>query len=545
MSDLLFKETGFVATKPCFTPEQHAAWNDPEKKRAYLEQLNRVAVTPPTNQFVGSRPIGEMPVADTVAVVKANYVPQQKNWTENPNLANSKFWPDNTIVTTVAAQASPHFSRDIKESINRRGSSEKIVGTPWMADACEVAGRFRAPDRPASLPPDVNSGSTMVVRERFSYQGIRNVLGCLLEHDLHAKRVNSLCDATLGVLHSGSLAICAIGQGLAAARSLKPKHATKQVDRLLSNAAINVDDILVRWVPFVVGARSSIMVAMDWTDFDADNQATIMLALISDHGRSTPLVWLTVDKSTLKDHRNFYEHRVLVRLAELLPAGIKVCIVADRAFGDQKLYRMLTEELYFDYIIRFRGNITVTSTAGETRTAAEWVQAGGRARVLRGAEVTADRYRVGTVVCVQDPEMKQAWCLAASSADTNAKQLTGYYGRRWAIECSLRDSKDLRFGMGLGTIRVKSPERRDRLWLINAFAVVLLTLLGAAGEALGYDRMLKTNTAKRRVHSLFRQGCMLYDLIPTMRDDWLGPLMQRFSQMLDEQPLFADVFGPV
>jgi hypothetical protein len=316
---------------------------------------------------------------------------------------------------------------------------------------------------------------------------------------------------------------------------LKPKHAVKQVDRLLSNTAINVDDILVRWVPFVIGARSSIVVAMDWTDFDADNQATIMLALISDHGRSTPLVWLTV----------FYEHRVLVRLAELLPARVKVCIVADRGFGDQKLYKMLTEELYFDYVIRFRGNITVTSTIGETRTAADWLHAGGRPRVLRGAEITADRYRVGTVVCVQDPDMKQAWCLAASSTDATAKQLTGLYGRRWAIECSLRDSKDLRFGMGLATLHVKSPERRDRLWLINAFAVVLLTLLGAAGEALGYDRMLKSNTAKRRVHSLFRQGCMLYDLLPTMRDDWLGPLMQRFSQMLQEQPLFADVFGPV
>jgi hypothetical protein len=385
----------------------------------------------------------------------------------------------------------------------------------------------------------------MVIRERFSYRGIRDVLGGLLEEDLHAKRVSSLCDATVGVLHSTSLAICAIGQGLAAARSLKPKHAIKQVDRLLSNTAIIVDDILVRWVPFVIGARSSIVVAMDWTDFDADNQATIMLALISDHGRSTPLVWLTVDKSTLKERRGFYEHRVLVRLAELLPARVKVRIVADRGFGDQKLYKMLTEELYFDYVIRFRGNISVTSATGETRTAADWVQAGGRARVLRGAEVTADRYRVGTVVCVQDPDMKQAWCLAASSTDATAKQLTGLYGRRWGIECSLRDSKDLRFGMGLGTIRVKSPERRDRLWLINAFAVTLLTLLGAAGEALGYDRMLKTNTAKRRTHSLFRQGCMLYDLIPTMRDDWLGPLMQRFFQMLLEQPLFADVFGPV
>ena len=270
-----------------------------------------------------------------------------------------------------------------------------------------------------------------------------------------------------------------------------------------------------------------------------------MLALISDHGRSTPLVWLTVDKRTLKDHRTLYEHRVLVRLAELVPAGIKVCIVADRGFGDQKLYQMLAEELYFDFVIRFRGNITVTAASGETRTAADWVQAGGRARLLRGAEVTADRYRVGTVVCVQDPDMKQAWCLAASSTDATAKQLTGLYGRRWAIECTLRDSKDLRFGMGLGTIRVKSPERRDRLWLINAFAVVLLTLLGAAGEALGYDRMLKSSTTKRRVHSLFRQGCLLYDLLPTMRNEWLAPLMRRFSQMLQDQPLFANVFGPV
>ena len=385
----------------------------------------------------------------------------------------------------------------------------------------------------------------MVIRQRLSYQGIRDVLGDLLEQDHHAKRIDSLCDATLGVLHSGSLAICAIGQGLAAARSLKPKHAIKQVDRLLSNTAINVDDILLRWVPFIVGARTSIVVALDWTDFDSDNQATIMLALISDHGRSTPLVWLTVDKSTLKHRRSFYEHRVLVRLAELLPAGVKVCIVADRGFGDQKLYKLLSEELYFDYVIRFRGNIAVTAANGETRSAAAWLQAGGRARVLRGAEVTADRYKVGTVICVQDPDMKQAWCLAASRTDVTAKQLTTLYGRRWGIECSLRDSKDLRFGLGLATMHVKSPERRDRLWLINAFAVVLLTLLGAAGEALGYDRMLKTNTAKRRVHSLFRQGCMLYDLLPNMRDDWLRPLMQRFSQMLQEQPLFTDVFGAV
>jgi hypothetical protein len=71
------------------------------------------------------------------------------------------------------------------------------------------------------------------------------------------------------------------------------------------------------------------------------------------------------------------------------------------------------------------------------------------------------------------------------------------YGKRWAIECGLRDTKDLRFGMGMGSIHVSTPDRRDRLWLLNALAIALLTLLGAAGEALGYDRYLKSNTSKR------------------------------------------------
>lgn len=187
-----------------------------------------------------------------------------------------------------------------------------------------------------------------------------------------------------------------------------------------------------------------------------------------------------------------------------------MCIVADRGFGDQKLYRFLTEDLKFDYVIRFRGNITVTAASGEMRTAAGWVGPGGRATVLRDAMVTADRYQVGTVLCVRDKAMKHAWCLATNLTDARASTLKSLYGRRWGIECGFRDTKDLRFGMGMGSIHVSTPARRDRLWLLNALAIALLTLLGAAGEDLGYDRYLKSNTTKRRTHSLFRQGCMLY-----------------------------------
>ncbi len=94
-------------------------------------------------------------------------------------------------------------------------------------------------------------------------------------------------------------------------------------------------------------------------------------------------------------------------------------------------------------------------------------------------------------------------------------------------------------------MHVSTPDRRDRLWLINALAVVLLTLLGAAGEALGYDRHLKSNTTKRRTHSLFRQGSMLYELIPTMPNPRLRPLIQQFAQMLAAQAVFSEMFGAV
>jgi Transposase DDE domain len=385
----------------------------------------------------------------------------------------------------------------------------------------------------------------MACAKGLAFKNVHAFLNRLYADDVHAKRVLSLSGAALGVMNAVALSVNAIGHGLALARGCMTKHAIKQVDRLLSNEGIDVDALLARWVPFMVGARKELVVAMDWTDFDADGQATLMLSLLTRHGRATPLLWLTVEKATLKDRRNEYEYWAVTRLASLLPADVKVLIVADRGFGDQKLYRVLTDELQFDYVIRFRGNITVTDERGEARPAKDWVGKNGKARVLRGPKVTAAGATVGTVLCVHDKAMKEPWCLAASSKNLRASQLIKLYAKRWSIECGFRDSKDLRFGMGMASVRISTPARRDRLWLISAFAIALLTLLGEAGEALGYDRHLKSSTVRRRVHSLFRQGYMLYELIPTMPEIRLRPLMEKFAALLFAQPLFADVFGPI
>ena len=275
---------------------------------------------------------------------------------------------------------------------------------------------------------------TSELRDGGRLKDIRAFIDSLYGYDLHAKRVDSLAAATLGVMTGASLAVAMIGQALAQARGLVTKHAIKQVDRLLSNGGIDVWESFARWVPLLVGSRNDIVVAMDWTDFDGDGQATLALNLVTDHGRAMPLLWLSVWKDELKDQRNDIEDTCLRRLSEIIPSGCRVTILADRGFGDHKLFAYLAD-LGFAYVIRFRGNIHVTDASGKTRTAADWVGGSGRARKLRGARVTASHaFQVGAVVCVHARDMKEPWCLAASDAEAPAGTLIKQYARRWTID---------------------------------------------------------------------------------------------------------------
>jgi DDE family transposase len=377
-------------------------------------------------------------------------------------------------------------------------------------------------------------------KEQFDF--VHDFVNRVFIGDLHAKRVLSLANGALGVMTGATLAVGLIGQALAGAKGLFAKSAIKQVDRLLSNVGVVTWDLFAPWVREVVGVRREIVVAMDWTDFDADNQSTLALHLVTRHGRATPLLWLTVDKDELKNQRNDFEDLCLSRLKALLPEGVTVTIVADRGFGDVKLFEFL-KSINFEYVIRFRGNIHVTAADGETRLATDWVGKGGRARKLADAEISAARQKVGAVVCVKAPDMKEAWHLAASDGSLSAPAIIKLHSKRWTIEPSFRDSKNLRFGMGMSALRISDPQRRDRLLLLNAFAILLLTLLGAAGESLGMDRQLRTSTVKRRVHSLFRQGCLLYDLIPNMPEERLRPLVERYQEFLSQNRAFSETFG--
>ncbi len=381
------------------------------------------------------------------------------------------------------------------------------------------------------------------LHEEIRFSTVHDFIDDIFGQDMHAKRVESLSCATLGALQACSLGVRLIGQGLAQAHELKQKHCIKQVDRLFSNPKLDVWDLFSDWVPYVLGERREIVVAMDWTEFDSDGHSTIMLSLITGQGRATPLIWRSVNKHLLKGERNGHEDAVLERLKETLPEECRVTVLADRGFCDTKLYLHLKEDLGFDYVIRFRDNILVEDSKGQAQTALKWVEKDGRLRTLQKVRVTGERVEVPRAIFVRQREMKEAWCLVSSREDWKGQEIVSWYGRRWGIESRFRDIKSYRFGMGMAEIHTKSCERRDRLFLVSALAIALLTFLGMAGEAIGLEKTIKANTVKRRTYSLFTQGTIYYGLLPGMKEKEANAMIAKFHELLSQQRVFRKILG--
>jgi len=380
--------------------------------------------------------------------------------------------------------------------------------------------------------------------EVLDYFDVKAFISHIFEGNQHSKRVESMANAALGVVASGSLIIHRIGRGMAELFNLSDKHAIKQVDRLLSNEKLQLSEIAPHWILYLLGERKEIMVTMDWTDFDHDDQSTLVLNLVTSHGRATPLLWKTVDKNKLKNNRNQYEDDILTQLRDCIPDAVKVTILADRGFCDTKLLSFLSD-LKFDYIIRIRGNIRVENEDEEIKKASEWVGKSGKTKTIKDAKLTNKKYEVAVFACKHTIGMKEPWCVVSSREELSGPWAIKWYEKRWGCEPYFRDTKDIIFGMGLSFTHIKNKGRRDRLLLIHAIATLVLTLLGAAGEKIGLNKYLKSNTSKKRQLSLFKQGCIYFRRLFRMVKATAIELIEAFCALVTENKNANTIIGVI
>lgn len=371
----------------------------------------------------------------------------------------------------------------------------------------------------------------------FSPEHIESLLDPLFGDSLHSKRLRSLADGTIGVLYAAEVGLAAIGRGLAAARLLDPKHAIKQIDRLVSNKNVSPWLLSPLWAKHCLHDKKEIRINLDWTDFQADDHTTLVAALQTTHGRAEALLWKTYKKSSLKNNQRAYEKEFLEKLREIIPSDLSTTIIADRGFGATTIYETMNE-LKFDYIVRFRQNIHISHGTYAAKPASEWANTNGRMKTIRQARITQQAFPVASVFLMQDKGMKDPWCIVSSNPTLESAKAKAYYAKRFTIEELFRDVKDGRYGLGLNNVRIEKESRRDvMIWLI-VLAVWLLTELGQAGEDVGMDKKLKVNTSPKRQHSLLKQGLFWMMLLPGRSDQDFLKLTRRFGERLQDSVIF-------
>lgn len=292
---------------------------------------------------------------------------------------------------------------------------------------------------------------------------------------LRLSQAKTLADLVEAATHVGRATLSAIGRALAGDTTAKSR--VQRTWRFCDNDRVHISDAMNGFIRRLTKKRKKpLLVALDWTEIRTFH--TLMAAAVLG-GRAIPLLWASYTEGQLHRSQNSYEEGLLRLLVSMLPSGVKVILLADRGFGRTELARVCLD-LGVRFLIRIKPDVRVTHPSYTGRLD-DYPIKKGMWRVLAGAQYRSDQAVTLNVVIRWKkglPKRRdEAWFLM-TDLDGNAVQLTDLFARRMAIEELFRDGKDGRYGLGLGRAQVATAGRLDRLILIVALALILLSGLG-------------------------------------------------------------------
>jgi len=312
----------------------------------------------------------------------------------------------------------------------------------------------------------------------------------------HSEMLGLLCYAAfLGK----RLSITALGRHLPT--ETVPKHAIKRVDRWLGNRRFCDREAREQFARLIVGPRKRIEISVDWTKM---RRWPVLVAAMNYRGRAVPLLWSVADPKKLYKSQNAFEHGFLAWLRSTMPDGVQVVLLMDRGFKRVELLKVLRKH-GFSFVIRTGGNVHIKSDKYSGRID-QWIWKRGQRKRVDGAVLRPSRPVTVNIVGIWRARTKEPWLLMTDLPLT-IDQACALYAKRFQIEESFRDQKDLRFGLQLGHTLVTKASRLERWLLVAAVAHFLAMLYGAEARARRWDRGFRANTVKdRATHSDFTLG---------------------------------------
>jgi Transposase DDE domain len=297
---------------------------------------------------------------------------------------------------------------------------------------------------------------------------------------LRRSQAKTLADLAAAALHVGRATLAAIGRHLAGEAAAK--HRIKRVWRFCANDRVEVSAAMAGVIGRLTRRRKKpLLVALDWVDVRSFQ--TLMAAAVR-RGRAVPLLWASYPEWRLFRSQNSLEEGLLRLLRSLVPAGVRVILLADRGFGRAELAKTC-QDIGVSFVIRIKPDVRVRHPRYTGRLD-DFPIRPGCWRTLTGAEYRSDG-AVTLTVAIRwkkglPPKRDEPWFLM-TDLTRNAVAISDLYAKRMTVEELFRDGKSCRNGSALRLTQLTQAGRLDRLLLVLALAYILLTGLGAVARA--------------------------------------------------------------
>jgi len=266
-------------------------------------------------------------------------------------------------------------------------------------------------------------------------------------------------------------------------------------------------------------------------------------------GRSLPLAWTNWPANTPLEGESFWERvaAVLAVAARILPAGVDVVVLADRAFGCPA-FTDLVSACNWHWIVRVQDQTVYRDRCERQGPIASLVHYRGERKKLSGQVFKKARWRSASVLVFWGRRHRRPLCLVSDLRPT--WELLGLYRRRFPIECTFRDYKS--YGWHWEQGQVRNLAHIQRLLLGMALAVWLTIL---AGTQFAQTLLARPPSGLRHTRpwwgkrSLFHLGLRQWkawfagEQMPPLQEalpDWQAP---NWSTQMDAHFMRAFVFA--
>lgn len=296
----------------------------------------------------------------------------------------------------------------------------------------------------------------------------------------------------------------------------------RQLTRWLHNPKIDVQACFQPLIQSTLQAWEGAQLVLALDTSQLWGRFVIVRVSLIYRGRALPLVWQVLENASASVAFETYAP-LLKTVATWLPAGVPVLFLADRAFGVNRLWRLL-RDLDWRFRVRLKLSGQVYRADHSRTKVGRLMPARGEVRFVHKIWLTAKRFGPLYLALghVQTPQGYEQWAIV--SDEPPSLQTFDDYGLRFDIEENFLDDKSS--GFQLESSLIRAAEALTRLGLILATATLYLVSTGVSVVTLGLRRLVDSHW--QRGLSYFKLGWRWLDYALThaqglLRFPWLDP----------------------